>query len=466
MSGAGKRWGGVFSEASDPAFEAFSASVRFDHVLAGADIEGSRIQAEALAEAGVISTGERRAILDGLDAVAREVVSGELAFPIGKEDVHTVVEDRLIELVGEPARRLHTGRSRNDQVVLDEKLYLREAADRIDARIRRLQRTLLDVSEREIDALMPGYTHLRPAQPVRFSHYLLALFWMLERDRGRLANGRHRMNTLPLGAGALAGTPFAIDRAALAQRFGFARASENSIDAVSDRDFIAEFLSFAATFLVHLSRFAGDLIRWSGAEYGFVRLHQSLAGGSSQMPQKINPDSLEHIRGKTGRIAGALVTVLMAQKGVPLAYSGDLQEDKEPLFDAIATAEGALTVFERIMATLEVDASRMRNAITPELLTTDLAFYLVNKDVPFREAHEVVGALVHETLAQGRSVGSLSTGELRAAHPAFGQDALDALDPERAVEARDSEGGTSRRAVLAQIAAGRALVGSDDTDGA
>ena len=455
----GKLWSGRFAKETDRLMEKFNASIGFDQKLYRADIRGSAAQARALRRAGILSKAECDRIVKGLAQVEAEITAGRRPLTDDLEDIHMAVERRLTERIGPAGGRIHTGRSRNDQVALDERLYLFDAIDRVVREIARLQAALLRVAETHIDAVMPGYTHVQQAQPVLFSHYVMSLFFALERDKGRFRDARRRADRMPLGAGALAGTAFPIDRQALARDLGFAALTENSIDAVSDRDYFLEFLAAAAILMAHLSRYCEDLILWSSSEFGFVEVDDAFATGSSMMPQKKNPDALELIRGKTGRVYGNLVALLTVMKGIPLTYAKDMQEDKEPLFDTVETLDTALPIFTRIYETLDVRKDRMRAAIQGMTLATDVADYLVKKGLPFRECHHIVGELVREATASGKDFRELPFEAFRKRSPLFGRDIYDLLTPDRSVALRDVPGGTSRRSVRAQIAKGRRLLG-------
>lgn len=451
-------WGGRFDEGIDALMARFNNSFPFDQRMWREDIRGSMAWARQLAQAGVISAEERDTLLAGLTAVYAEFDEGRFEARPADEDIHTAVERRLGELVGAVAGKLHTGRSRNDQVATDVRLWAIEAIRRIDDGLRTLQQALLAQAEAADDAVMPGYTHLQRAQPVLLAHWLLSHFWPLQRDRERLADCAKRTAVLPLGSGAIAGTPLAIDRAALAADLGMAAISPNSIDAVSDRDFIAEFLFCAALIGIHLSRLAEDIIIYSSAEFGFVVLADAYSTGSSLMPQKKNPDSFELLRSKSGRLTGNLVTVLTVLKGLPAAYDKDLQEDKEPLFDAADTLELALPVATGAVATARFRHDRMRAALDDAMLATDVADYLVMRGVPFREAHHVVGRLVREAEQRGVALSALPPGVFLAAHPACGNDILQVFDIDRSVAQRRVPGATAPEAVREQIAQARRYV--------
>jgi argininosuccinate lyase len=457
-----KLWGGRFTGATDPLMEAFNASIAFDRRLWRADIQGSQAYARALARAGIITEAESDQIVHGLDQVAAEWADDRFALAPGDEDIHTANERRLTELIGPAAGKLHTGRSRNDQVATDMRLWLREETHQADKHLRRLIGTAMERAEAEIDLLMPGYTHLQPAQPVRWSQWLLSYAWMWQRDAQRLSELAARVNVMPLGSGALAGNPFPIDREALARDLGFDGCTENSIDGVSDRDFVAEFLFWAALTMVHLSRFAEDLILFSSREFGYVTLADAYSTGSSLMPQKKNPDALELLRGKTGRVAGSLTGFLMTLKGLPSTYNKDLQEDKEPLFGAVDTVSKSLQIAAGVLSTLQVRPQRLQAGLAAEMLATDLAEYLVRKGVPFRETHHVAGAAVRMAEERGCDLADLSAADLRTLHPAFEDDVVEVWSFEQSVERRDAAGGTSRRAVLAQVACLRTWLASPE----
>lgn len=450
-----------------------NASLPFDWRLWDADIEGSLAWARATCRAGLLTEAERDALLGGLEGVRAEIGAAPVAAFAGApdEDIHSFVERRLTERIGLVAGKLHTGRSRNDQVATDVRLWLKwqisgrdgsfdsaqDAHSGLDAALRDLIRAAAERAEAEIDVLMPGYTHVQPAQPVRWSHWLLSHAWAWQRDRERLADLVKRVDVLPLGAGALAGCPFAIDRQALAADLGFSAASPNSLDAVSDRDFIAEFLFWAALLGVHLSRWAEDLVFWSSREYGFITLADAYSTGSSLMPQKKNPDAAELLRGKAGRLVGGLTGLLVTLKGLPSSYDKDLQEDKEPLFDAVDTLALTLPVSQGILETLTIHPERMRAALVDELLATDLADWLVRRGVPFRESHHLIGQVVRQAETLGCPLRGVPLADLQAISPHFTPEIAHVWDMEQSVEQRAVIGGTARAAVEAQIAALRGL---------
>ncbi|MFO7741080.1 MAG: argininosuccinate lyase [Anaerolineae bacterium] len=444
-------WGGRFEGTTDEMMKRFNDSIGFDQRLYAADIQGSIAYAGALAQAGLITEGERDELVRGLKQVEAEFDNGSFKIQRDDEDIHTAVERRLGDLIGEVAGKLHTGRSRNDQVATDLRLYLLDEMDDLGRALVDLQNAVVEQAEAHLGIVMPGYTHLQQAQPIQFSHWLMAFFWKLERDRRRLEDAARRTRVCPLGAGALAGNPFGIDRQALAEALGFESPMESSIDAVSDRDYVVEFLAWAALTQVHLSNLAEDLIIWASQEFGFVELDDAYSTGSSLMPQKKNPDSLELLRGKSGRVIGHLTGLLTTLKGLPTAYNKDLQEDKEGLFDVIDTLEMALPVSARVIRTLTVNGERMEAALDEAMLATDLADYLVRKGVPFRRSHHVVGQAVRRAESLGLSLNELSMTEYRAIDPAFAEDVYEVFDFERSVEARGTEGGTARSAVEEQI---------------
>jgi argininosuccinate lyase len=454
-----KLWGGRFTGKTDPLMEQFNASLGFDQRLWEADLRGSQAYARALARAGLLTDTEAQQIVAGLDEVGAEWRTGTFVVKPGDEDIHTANERRLTELIGPTAGKLHTGRSRNDQVATDVRLWLRDEITRLRGHLRDLIAVAVARAAAELDFLLPGYTHLQPAQPVRWSHWLLSHAWAWQRDAQRLDDLAGRVDVLPLGSGALAGNPFPIDRRALAADLGFASITLNSMDAVADRDFIAEFLFWAALTMIHLSRLAEDLIIYSSREFGFVTLADAYSTGSSLMPQKKNPDALELLRGKSGRVFGQLAGLMTVLKGMPSTYNKDLQEDKEPLFDAAANLDAALQITSGVLATLTVNPSAMRAALSTEMLATDLADYLVRKGVPFRETHHLAGAAVQMAELQGVPLAEVPLEDLQTLHKAFAADVAEVWDFERSVEARDVAGGTSRRAVLEQMAALRNWLG-------
>ena len=450
-------WSARFREPLDEAVLRFTASLAFDRRLAPQEVRASLAHARMLAACGLLARADRIAIERGLARIGRELASGTFPWSDADEDVHTAIERRLVALVGEAGKRLHTARSRNDQVATDLRLWLREQIDAIRARLAELQRALLDQAEHHAATLMPGYTHLQVAQPVTFGHHMLAYAEMAERDRARFADCRRRVNVLPLGAAALAGTSFAIDRRRVARELGFAAVAENSIDAVSDRDFAIEFTACAAITMMHLSRLAEELVLWTSPGFGFVRLPDRFCTGSSIMPQKKNPDVPELVRGKAGRAFGQLVALLALMKAQPLAYNKDNQEDKVAVFDAADTVRQSLEVFAPLIAGLEVDPRAMRAALaTGHATATDLADYLVRRGVPFRDAHAAVAAAVAEAEARGRDLAALPLALLRRFSRRIDADVYRVLTPEGSVAARAHRGGTAPRAVRSAIRRARA----------
>ena len=456
-----KPWGGRFSEPTDAFVEAFTASVDFDRRLYAHDIAGSIAHARMLAKVGVLTEAEANRIMEGLEAIREEIESGRFEWSVALEDVHMNIEARLTERIGDVGKKLHTGRSRNDQVATDMRLWLRDEIDAIVAELERLQTGLLDLAEREAETIMPGFTHLQVAMPVTFGHHLMAWFEMLVRDRQRLIEVRRRVNVLPLGAAALAGTTYPIDREYVAELLGFEAVAENSLDAVSDRDFIIEFLAAGSLLMMHLSRMAEELILWTSAQFDFIRLPDRFCTGSSIMPQKKNPDVPELVRGKSGRVFGHLTALLTLMKAQPLAYNKDNQEDKEPLFDAVDTLRGCLRVYADMIPAIEPNRDRMREAARSGFSTaTDLADYLVRKGVPFRDAHEIVGRAVRLGVETGRDLAEIPLEELQAISERIGPDVYEVLTLEGSVAARDHLGGTAPAQVRAAIARARARMSS------
>jgi argininosuccinate lyase len=450
------RWSGRFSEPVDEQVKRFTASVAFDQRLAKYDIEGSLAHARMLAGAGILARRDLAAIERGLARVRREIEAGTFDWSLDAEDVHLNIERRLIALAGDAGKRLHTARSRNDQVATDLRLWLRDEIDQILQRLVALERALLDQAQRHAGLVMPGFTHLQVAQPVTFGHHLLAYVEMLERDRERLGQARSRANRMPLGAAALAGTSFRIDRKRVAKDLGFEALAENSLDAVSDRDFAIEFCACAALVMVHLSRLSEELVLWTSPRFGFVRLPERYCTGSSIMPQKKNPDVPELVRGKSARVIGATVALMTLMKGQPLAYNKDNQEDKQPLFDAVDTVKDSLAVFAGMVAGMEPVPSAMRAAVLEGHATaTDLADYLVRKGLPFRDAHEAVARAVREAERLGVDLAALPLSKLRSFSKKIGADAKRVLTPEGSVAARNHVGGTAPAQVRAAIARAR-----------
>ena len=449
---AEKPWGGRFTEPTDAFVEAFTASVNFDKRLYAHDIVGSVAHARMLFKVGVLSDDEFAAIAEGLAAIKGEIERGEFNWSIAREDVHMNIEARLIEAIGDVGKKLHTGRSRNDQVATDMRLYLRDELATILGELKRLQTALVDMAEQEADTIMPGFTHLQTAQPVTFGHHLLAWFENLKRDHARLLDCLKRVNVMPLGAAALAGTSYPIDREYTAKLLNFDAPAENSLDAVSDRDFAIEFVSAAAITMTHLSRFSEELILWASAQFDFIELGDSFCTGSSIMPQKKNPDVPELIRGKSGRVNGNLIGLLTLMKGQPLAYNKDNQEDKEPLFDTVDTLRASLRVFADMIPAMTAKRENMHEAAKRGFSTaTDLADYLVRQGVPFRDAHEVVGKAVRLGVDSGRDLAEMSLQELQAFSACIEQDVFAVLTLEGSVAARDHIGGTAPNQVRAAV---------------
>jgi len=455
-----KLWGGRFKGEADEGFAKFNASFSFDRRLIEADIEGSFAQAEALVDAGILSREEADRIATGLREILR-LARQEKDYLDNRdsEDIHSFVESELVALIGDVGYKLHTGRSRNDQVATDLRLFLRGQIDQLDDRTREMQLALIDLAETNIDAIIPGYTHLQRAQPVLFAHYLLAYFEMIKRDRERLREVRARVNRLPLGAGALAGTGFPVDREKMRERLGFDSVCANSLDAVSDRDYVVEFVGAASIIMIHLSRLAEDFIIYATTEFGFIELSDAVATGSSLMPQKKNPDSLELIRGKAGRVFGHHTALLAMMKGLPLAYNKDMQEDKEALFDTIDTLEGSLGVMTTVLRNIRVNRDRMREAATRGYLNaTDIADYLVRRGLEFRRAHELVGRVVSYSIEQGKNLEELTLEEFRTFSELFEKDVYAALALESSIASKAATGGTSPERVRAALGEARKAV--------
>ncbi|HSB67810.1 MAG TPA: argininosuccinate lyase [Candidatus Methylomirabilis sp.] len=443
-----KAWGGRFSTDTNKQVEGFTASIRFDQRLAPHDIRGSVAHARMLGTCGILSKDEVEAIVTGLGEIGEEIARGDFRIDPALEDIHMHIERRLIEKIGEVGGKLHTARSRNDQVALDLRLYLREAIGGIGGQLRTLQEVLVAKAEVHLDTILPGYTHLQRAQPILLAHHLLAYFEMFQRDRERLADCLVRVDVLPLGAAALAGTTLPIDRDYAAKLLGFPRIAANSVDAVSDRDFAVEFLACAAILAMHISRLAEEITLWASAEFGFLELPDAFATGSSIMPQKKNPDVAELARGKAGRVYGALLSLLTLLKGLPLSYNRDLQEDKEPVFDAVDTIQQTLAVLPPMLKAITYHPERMRAAAADGFLNaTDLADYLVTKGVPFRQAHATVGLIVRECLETRQRLEDLPLERLRGFSRAFGADVYKYISLEACVGRRRSAGGTSSRLV-------------------
>jgi argininosuccinate lyase len=447
-----KMWGGRFAASPDAIMEEINASIDFDRKLAGQDIKGSLAHVAMLAEQGIVTREDAEAISQGLEAIRGEIENGSFTFSRALEDIHMNIEQRLANLIGAAAGRLHTARSRNDQVAVDFRLYVRDTVDALDAQLKDLQIVLAERAKVFAAAVMPGFTHMQSAQPVTLGHHLLAYVEMLGRDRGRLGDVRRRLNECPLGAAALAGTSFPIDRAATAAALGFDRPTANSLDSVSDRDFVLETLSAAAICAIHLSRFAEEIVLWATPQFGFIRLSDKFSTGSSIMPQKRNPDAAELVRGKTGRVIGALNTLLVVMKGLPLAYSKDMQEDKEATFDALETLSLCLAAMTGMVGDFEPDLARMKAAAGAGFATaTDLADWLVRQlGMPFRDAHHVTGKLVAKAAEKNIGLEDLSLAEMQEIEPRIGQEIFAVLGVENSVKSRTSYGGTAPDNVRAQ----------------
>ena len=445
-------WGGRFTKETDQLVYNFNASLGFDQKLYKQDITGSMAHASMLAKQGILTDEEKEEILDGLKGILKDIEEGKLLFSPEYEDIHSFVEANLIDRIGDPGKKLHTGRSRNDQVALDMKLYVRDEIDEIDGELKTLLQELLSLMEKNVDTYMPGFTHLQKAQPVTLAHHIGAYFEMFRRDRGRMADIRKRMNLCPLGAGALAGTTYPLDREYTAELLGFDGPTRNSMDSVSDRDYVIELLSALSTVMMHLSRFSEEIILWNSNEYGFVEIDDAYSTGSSIMPQKKNPDIAELLRGKTGRVYGALMSILTTMKGIPLAYNKDMQEDKELTFDAIDTVKGCLRLFAGMISTMEFHKDVMeasaKNGFTN---ATDAADYLVNHGVPFRDAHGIVGRLVLLCIEKGISLDELPLEEYQKLSPAFEEDIYKAVSMKTCVEKRETYGAPGPQAMKTVI---------------
>ncbi|MEQ1643382.1 MAG: argininosuccinate lyase [Pyrinomonadaceae bacterium] len=452
MTKSGQLWGGRFTEKPHETFAEFNDSFRFDRRLFAADVRGSVAHAGGLARAGLISREESDAIIGGLTQLVTDSAIDPRFFESNSEDVHSFIEGKLIDAIGDAGRKLHTGRSRNDQVATAFRIWLRDEIGEIDGLVRELQLAIVDIAEGFRDAVLPGYTHLQRAQPVMFAHWCLAYFEMLKRDRERLADAFERVNIMPLGSGALAGTGFPIDRDAVAAELGFAGVSANSLDAVSDRDFAIEFTSVCSLVMVHLSRLAEDLIIYCSTEFGFITLSDAVSSGSSLMPQKKNPDALELLRGKSGRVFGHNMAMLAMMKGLPLAYNKDMQEDKEAVFDTVDTVKISLRAAAIVVENAIVNEERTLEAATKGYLNaTELADYLVKKGVPFRTAHEAVGRAVLFAIDEGKELNELSVDKLKQFAAEIGDDVADALSLDATIGAKAAIGGTSPVRVMAAL---------------
>lgn len=447
-----KLWGGRFTKPTDRLVEEYTASINFDKALAEEDIQGSLAHVAMLGKCGIIPQKDADTIAEGLIKVLHKIEAGEVEFSVSDEDIHMNIEKHLIQEVGPVGGKLHTGRSRNDQVATDMHLYLRSRVVELTGLVQAVQQALIDQAKQHTDTIIPGYTHLQRAQPILFAHHLLAYVSMFQRDAERLMDSYKRINVLPLGAGALAGTTFPIDRHFVAEQLGFDGVYENSLDAVSDRDFILEFLSGASILMMHMSRLCEELVLWSSTEFGFVELDDAFCTGSSIMPQKKNPDVAELVRGKTGRVYGNLMGLLTVLKSLPLAYNKDMQEDKEGMFDTVATLDGALRLFAPMIATMQVRTGRMREAVNKDFSNaTDIADFLVGKGLPFRDAHEVIGKTVLYCIENGKYLLDLTLEEFKTFSDLFDDKIYDVLQPENVVNARNVYGGTAKPQVEAAI---------------
>ena len=458
-----KLWGGRFSKTTDEMINEFQASIGFDRRMYREDIAGSIAHAAMLAKVGILSEEDYAAIEKGLKDILAQIEHGDFDFSVALEDIHMNIEKRLTDAIGDAGSRLHTARSRNDQVALDTHLFVRHAVVDVMAHIRTLQQALTESAAQHRDVIMPGYTHLQRAQPILFSHHLMAYFGMLARDFERFQGVYARTDIMPLGAGALAGTTLPIDRQFVAQRLHFERIYTNSLDAVSDRDYILEFLSAASILMVHLSRLSEEIILWCSREFSFVELDDAHCTGSSMMPQKKNPDVSELVRGKTGRVVGHLMAMLMAVKGLPLAYNKDLQEDKEGLFDTIDTVKFSLAVYAQLIRGMKLREDVMRHAVEADYSNaTDLADYLVRKGLPFRKAHAVAGQAVAQCIARGIYLADLPIADYQQLSPLFAEDIYDAISPETCVSCRNSYGGTSYEQAEMQLEAAKNLMTEEE----
>lgn len=454
-----KLWGGRFQKSAEQWVDEFGASIGFDQQLVMEDLTGSMAHVKMLGDCGILSAEDVSKIVDGLEQLKVKATNDELVFEVANEDIHLNLEKMLIDLIGPVGGKMHTGRSRNDQVATDMHLFLKIRVQEIIESIKAFQQAILMQAEQHVETIAPGYTHLQRAQPISFAHHLMAYFWMLERDQERLSESLKRIDISPLGAGALAGTTFPIDREKAANTLGFEQVYQNSMDAVSDRDFIVEFLSNASLVMMHLSRFAEEIILWSSQEFQFIELDDAFATGSSIMPQKKNPDMAELIRGKTGRVYGNLFSLLTTLKGLPLTYNKDMQEDKEGMFDTVQTLNGSLQIFEGMVRTMTVHTKRLNEAVHQDFSNaTELADYLATKGMPFREAHEVTGKLVFLCIQRGIYLLDLTIEDLQEASSLIQPDIYDVLSPEAAVKRRNSLGGTGFDQVRMQIEKAKSLV--------
>lgn len=458
-----KLWGGRFTKKTDQLVEEYTASILFDKELAEEDIQGSLAHIAMLAKCGIVPVADAERIKEGLLKVQERIQRGEMEFSVSDEDIHMNIEKALIEEIGPVGGKLHTGRSRNDQVATDMHLYLRRRVVEFVGMLHKLQLALLEQAKANLDTIIPGYTHLQRAQPILFAHHLMAYVSMFQRDIERLQDSYKRINVLPLGAGALAGTTFPIDRHFVAEQLGFDRVYENSLDAVSDRDFIIEFLSNASMIMMHLSRLCEEMVMWSSTEFAFIELDDAFCTGSSIMPQKKNPDVAELVRGKTGRVYGNLVGLLTVLKALPLAYNKDMQEDKEGMFDTVKTLQGALQLFAPMVSTMKVNRDRMRQAVNQDFSNaTDIADYLVNKGIPFRQAHEIIGKTVLYCIQNKKYLLDLTLDEFKQFSELFDDNIYQVLQPEQVVNARNVYGGTASEQVAQAIGRAEEAVGKTE----
>lgn len=458
-----KLWGGRFTKKTDQLVEEYTASILFDKELAEEDIQGSLAHIAMLAKCGIVPEADAERIKEGLLKVQERIQRGEMEFSVSDEDIHMNIEKALIEEIGPVGGKLHTGRSRNDQVATDMHLYLRRRVVEFVGMLHKLQLALLEQAKANLDTIIPGYTHLQRAQPILFAHHLMAYVSMFQRDIERLQDSYKRINVLPLGAGALAGTTFPIDRHFVAEQLGFDRVYENSLDAVSDRDFIIEFLSNASMIMMHLSRLCEEMVMWSSTEFAFIELDDAFCTGSSIMPQKKNPDVAELVRGKTGRVYGNLVGLLTVLKALPLAYNKDMQEDKEGMFDTVKTLQGALQLFAPMVSTMKVNRDRMRQAVNQDFSNaTDIADYLVNKGIPFRQAHEIIGKTVLYCIQNKKYLLDLTLDEFKQFSELFDDNIYQVLQPEQVVNARNVYGGTASGQVEQAIGRAEEAVGKTE----
>jgi argininosuccinate lyase len=458
-----KLWGGRFTKETNQLVDQFTASITFDQKLAIEDIEGSLAHVQMLGECGIIPLEDAKVITEGLKRIEKKIKDGDAEFAVEHEDIHMNIEKMLIDEIGSVAGKLHTGRSRNDQVATDMHLYLRRKTIEIIQLVKKVQKSFVMQAEENIETMMPGYTHLQRAQPILFAHHLLAYFWMLERDKERLIDSLKRINWLPLGAGALAGTTFPINRERTAELLQFDNIYPNSLDAVSDRDFILEFLSISSILMTHISRLSEEMILWSSQEFQFIELDDSFCTGSSIMPQKKNPDVPELLRGKTGRVYGNLLGLLTVLKGLPLAYNKDMQEDKEGMFDTVETLDGSLRLLAPMIESMTVNREKMYSAVAQDYSNaTDIADYLVTKGLPFRQAHEVIGKIVLYAIQQKKFLLDLTLADYESFSPLFTEDIYTVLQPENVVDARNSFGGTAKQQVLAQLQLAKEKLSSNE----